>query len=135
MEMRSSVICGMQYRDAAAAIDWICNVLGFTRHAVYAGPDGSIMHAELTLGGGMVMLGSVRKSDYMTQPDQVGGLETRSLYVVVPDADVVFQRAKAAGAEITMEIRNPEYGGREFSCRDLEGRIWSVGTYDPWKKN
>ena len=59
---RSTVIIGQAYRDAPAAIEWLCSVLGFTKHAVYPAPDGTIMHAELTLGGGMVMLGSVKRN-------------------------------------------------------------------------
>lgn len=132
----STVISGMRYRNATAAIEWLCNVLGFARHAVYPGSDGSIQHAELTLGGGMIMLGSVRDNEsrpYMKQPDEIGGMETRSLYVVVPDADAVYQRAKAAGAEMVIDIKDESYGGRGFTCRDPEGHFWSVGTYDPWK--
>ncbi len=126
----------MRYRNAPAAIEWLCNVLGFARHAVYAGPDGSIQHAELTLGGGMIMLGSIRDNEarpYMKQPDEIGGAETRSEYIVVSDADEVYRRVKAAGAEIVTDIRDQSYGGRDFTCRDPEGRVWSVGTYDPWK--
>jgi uncharacterized glyoxalase superfamily protein PhnB len=59
-EFRSSVIPGHRYRNAPAAIDWLCNVFGFERHAVYEGELGTIAHAELTLGGGMVMLGSAK---------------------------------------------------------------------------
>ena len=132
----SSVICGLRYRNAAAAIDWLCNVLGFARHAVYPGPEGTIQHAELTLGGGMIMLGSVRNNEpvrYMTQPDEIGGMETRSEYLVVPDADAVYKRVKESGVQIIREIENQNYGGRDFTCRDPEGHIWSVGTYDPWK--
>jgi uncharacterized glyoxalase superfamily protein PhnB len=135
-EKRSTVICGMRYRNAPAAIEWLCNVLGFARHAVYPGPDGTIAHAELTLGGGMIMLGSIPQDEfgqYMKQPDEIGGAETRSLSLIVADADVIYQRAKAAGAEMVVDIRDPSYGGREFTCRDPEGRTWSVCTYDPWK--
>jgi uncharacterized glyoxalase superfamily protein PhnB len=60
-------------------------------------------------------------------------METRSEYLVVPDADVVYKRVKESGAEIVLEIRDQSYGGRDFTCRDPEGRVWSVGTYDPWK--
>jgi uncharacterized glyoxalase superfamily protein PhnB len=133
---RSSVICGMRYRNAPAAIEWLCNVLGFAKHAVYPGANGTIEHAELTLGGGMIMLGSVRDNEsarYMKQPDEIGGMETRSEYLVVPNADEVYERVKKAGAEIILEIRDQGYGGRDFTCRDPEGRVWSVGTYDPWK--
>ena len=62
----------------------------------------------------------------------MGGVETQSPYLVVNDADAVYERAKAAGAQIIIEIKNEDYGGRGFTCRDLEGRLWNVGTYDPW---
>lgn len=51
---------------------------------------------------------------------------------LVADDDEVDRRAKAAGAEIVTEIKDESYGGRGFSCRDLEGRLWAIGTYDPW---
>jgi uncharacterized glyoxalase superfamily protein PhnB len=121
--MNSSVIPGFHYRNAPAAIDWLCRVFGFERHAVYPGPDDTILHAELTLGGGMIMLGSMR-------PDRAS--ESGGAYLVVADADAVYRRAKEAGAEIVEEIADKSFGGRGFSCRDLEGRLWHVGTYDPW---
>jgi uncharacterized glyoxalase superfamily protein PhnB len=133
---RTSVVSGMAYRNAPAAIEWLCRVFGFEKHAVYPGPDNTIMHAELTLGDGMIMLGSVTsaaQSHLMKQPDEIGGAETRSDNLIVSDADAVYARAKAAGAEILIDIEDKPYGGRSFTCRDLEGRIWNVGTYDPWQ--
>jgi uncharacterized glyoxalase superfamily protein PhnB len=44
----------------------------------------------------------------------------------------LYARAKAAGAEIVMEIEDQDYGGRLYSCRDPEGHLWNFGTYDPW---
>jgi len=82
------------------------------------------------------MLGSVRDNEwgrFIRQPDEIGGATTQSVYLVVPDADVIYERAKNAGAEILIPVRDEEYGGRSFSCRDLEGHLWTVGTYDPWK--
>jgi uncharacterized glyoxalase superfamily protein PhnB len=70
----------------------------------------------------------------MCQPDEIGGRETQSPYVVVADADAVYATAKAAGAQIVIDIKDESYGGRGFTCRDLEGRLWSFGTYDPWEK-
>jgi uncharacterized glyoxalase superfamily protein PhnB len=64
-------------------------------------------------------------------PNISGGGDTQSLYVVVTDADAVYAKAKAAGAKIAMEIRNEDYGGRDFSCYDPEGHLWSFGTYNP----
>jgi uncharacterized glyoxalase superfamily protein PhnB len=134
--MRSSVIPGHRYRDAKAAIEWLEKVFGFTRHAVYEGPGGSIAHAELALGGGMVMLGSTKDDDNgkrFKSPGELGGVETRSAYIVVEDADAVYARALAAGSEVARPIQNMDYGSREFTVRDPEGHSWSAGTYDPWK--
>ncbi len=125
----------LRYRDARAAIDWLCNVFGFTRHAVYDGPDRTIGHAELTLNGGMIMLGSGKDDEYgrsFKSPAELGNLETRSAYIVVPDADAVHARAQAAGATIIRPIQDTDYGSREFGVKDPEGHSWSVGTYDPW---
>jgi uncharacterized glyoxalase superfamily protein PhnB len=131
---RSCVTPGMMYRNAPEAIDWLCRVFGFQKHAVYPGPDNTIMHAELTLGGGMVMLGSLQDNAYrafVKHPDEVGGAETRSVSLHVKDVDAVYARAKAAGSEMVFDMEDKPYG-RGFSCRDPEGYIWHVNTYDPW---
>src|SRR5262245_54668997 len=60
--------------------------------------------------------------------------DTQSPHLVVADADAIYHRAVAAGAEIVIEIKDEDYGGRGFCCRDPEGHLWNVGTYDPWKK-
>lgn len=132
----STVIPALRYRDARAAIDFLCAVFGFRRHAVYEAADGSIAHAELSLGNGMVMLGSTVENAYgrnIVQPSEVSGKETQSPYLVVADADIVCKRAKTSGFEIVIDVKDEDYGGRGFTCRDLEGHLWSVGTYDPWR--
>jgi uncharacterized glyoxalase superfamily protein PhnB len=134
---RSTVIPCLRYRDAPAAIRWLCQAFGFQEHAVHANPDGSIAHAQLTFGNGMIMLGSVLAEEtpwgsLIRQPDGVGGVETQSPYLVVADTDLVYQKAKAAGAEIVIDIKDEDYGGRGFSCRDPEGHLWNIGSYDPW---
>jgi uncharacterized glyoxalase superfamily protein PhnB len=132
---RSTIMPTMRYRDARAAIDWLCNVLGFTRHVVYDGPDNSVGHAELTLNGGMIMLGSTKDDAYgrgFKSPAELGNIETRSSYVIVSDADAAYARAQAAGAAVVRPIQDTPYGSREFSIKDPEGHSWSVGTYDPW---
>jgi len=133
----STIMPTMRYRNAPSAIDWLGQVLGFVRHAVYANPDGSIAHAELTLGGGMIMLGSEKDDEYSRNFKSPGelGAETRSTYVVVADADAVYARAQAAGAGVVRPLQNTDYGSREFTIKDPEGHSWSVGTYDPWAKH
>jgi uncharacterized glyoxalase superfamily protein PhnB len=134
-ESRSTVTPTLRYRNAPAAIEWLCNVIGFARHAVYEGENGTIGHAELTLNGGMIMLGSAKEDEYgrnFKSPSELGGVETRSAYIVVPDADAVHARAVAAGAQIIRPLQDTSYGSREFAVKDPEGHSWSVGTYDPW---
>ena len=134
---RATVVPCLRYRDAPKAIEWLCQVFDFEKHLVVPNDDGSVAHAQLVFGNGMVMLSSVQKietefSRLTQQPDEMGGMETQSPYLIVSDADRVYRQAKAAGAQIEIEIRDEDYGGRGFSCRDLEGHLWSVGTYDPW---
>jgi uncharacterized glyoxalase superfamily protein PhnB len=140
-ESHSTVIPALRYRDAPAAIEWLCSVLGFTRRAVHEGAGGAINHAELALDGGMIMLGSMKEDEQgkedeqsrrFKSPAELGGAETSSAYIVVPDADAVYARAQAAGATIVRPLQQTDYGSREFTVNDPEGHSWSVGTYNPW---
>jgi uncharacterized glyoxalase superfamily protein PhnB len=56
----ANIIPAMLYRDAAAAIEWLCRAFGFEKHLVVPGDAGTIAHAQLVLGNGMIMLGSAR---------------------------------------------------------------------------
>ena len=134
---RATVVPCLRYRDAPKAIDWLSSVFGFEQHLVVPNDDGTIAHAQLSYGNGMVMLSSVSKAEnefgrLTKQPDEIDGMETQSPYLIVTDADAVYRQAKAAGAKIEIEIKDEDYGGRGFSCRDLKGHLWNVGTYDPW---
>jgi uncharacterized glyoxalase superfamily protein PhnB len=129
------MIPALRYRDAAAAIDFLCRAFGFDKQAVYAGKDGVIEHAQLTFGNGMIMLGSDRDSEYgrLLKAPRQAGAATHGTYVVVDDADAHYARAKAAGAEIVIDLKTQDYGGRDYTCRDPEGYVWTFGTYDPWQ--
>jgi uncharacterized glyoxalase superfamily protein PhnB len=130
-----TIVPTLRYRDVAAAIDWLCNAFGFERHQVVPGEGGGVCYAELTFGDGMIMLAPVEDCAFdglMTQPADTGGAETQICYLFVEDAAAHCTQAKAAGAEIVLDIE--EGGGRGYSCRDPEGHIWNFGTYDPWKR-
>ncbi len=129
----ATVIPTMRYRDAAAAIDWLCKAFGFERRLVIPGDSGTIVHAQLEFGNGMIMLSSARDSEYdklVRPPADVGGT-TQSPYIVVQDVDAHYERAVAAGAEIVLDIKDEDHG-RGYSCRDPEGHVWNFGDYDPW---
>jgi len=134
--MPATIIPSLRYRNAPAAIEWLCRVFGLQKNLVVPDDNGGVAHAQLSFGDGMIMLGSVRDNEwgrFIKQPDEMGGTATQSIYLVVRDADVICERAKNAGAEILIPVRDEEYGGRSFSCRDPEGHLWTIGTYDPWE--
>jgi uncharacterized glyoxalase superfamily protein PhnB len=131
----SLVIPALRYADAAAAIDWLVKVFGFERRLVVEGEQGAIVHAQLRLGGGMVMVASLYEGEFgklLVEPAAVDGKETQTVYLVVDNPDEVCERARQAGAEILIELQDQHYGGRDFTCRDPGGHIWSAGTYNPW---
>ncbi len=143
----STIIPCLRYRNAHVAIDWLCEAFGFQRMLIHA-DERIVHHAQLVLEGGMVMLGSaadesvadhhVHGSDayvldrHLIQPDQIGGCETQTNSVIVLDPDAHYARAVAAGAEVLIDIADQEYGGRGYSCLDIEGHMWWFGSYDPW---
>lgn len=128
------------YRDAKAAIRWLCEAFGFEERMVYPGDhDREVAHAELCLGPGIIMLGSQREGTPSAGEVSAGAAEGEvdfgripfSLYVAVDDVDAHCERARAAGARILRGPEDTDYGSREYSCRDLEGNVWSFGTYQP----
>ena len=132
--MPSAVIPSFRYDDAPGMIDFLCDAFGFERNLVVPDGDGGVAHAQLTLGGGMIMLGSAREDDFgaLVVTAKAAGVITSSPYVVVPDVDAHCARARAAGAEIVMAPADQDYGGRLYAARDPEGQLWNFGSYDPW---
>ena len=123
-----SIFPTYRYRDAHAAIDFLERAFGFERKAVYEAGDGTVQHAELRLGDGLIMLGSATETEWAKNAPPPG---SGSAYVVVEDVDGHHDRAKAAGAEIVYGLRDQDYGSRDYAARDPEGNLWSFGTYDP----
>jgi uncharacterized glyoxalase superfamily protein PhnB len=131
----ATVIPTMRYNDAAAAIAWLCEAFGFEQRLVVPGEDGTIVHAQLVFGNGMIMLGSAGTNDFdalQKPPSTLARAVSQSPYIIVDDADKHYARAVAAGAAIVIEIRDEDYGGRGYSCHDPEGHLWNFGSYDPW---
>ncbi|MFD7844173.1 VOC family protein [Nocardia sp. NPDC059764] len=114
------------YRDAAAAITFLEAAFGFETTARYESGD-TVDHAELAWpGGGAIMLGGVREGMALDcQPPGVG-----SVYIALDEVEALYERARAAGATITRELRDEtDYESKGFTCRDPEGVYWSFGTY------
>jgi uncharacterized glyoxalase superfamily protein PhnB len=117
----------LRAHDARALIRFLVDAFGFEETVVYGDGD-RVDHAQLSWPpGGGIMLGSVREgADEGSIPTQPG---TFGAYVVTDDVDAVYQRAKAAGAEIIAEPHDTDYGSHDFAARDPEGNRWSFGTY------
>ena len=132
---RATIIPGIRYRDARKATDFLCDAFGFEKHAVYE--DGGRV-AELSFGNGMIMLGELRDTEFgrnLTQPEEIRRRgDADAVNLIVDDINAHYQCAKAAGAVIVIDIKDEDYGGRDYNCRDPEGHIWNFGNYDPWNR-
>ena len=127
---QSAIIPTLRYRDGQAAIEWLCKAFGFEKNLVVPDADGAIAHAQLIFGNGMIMLGSANNNAFsklVKSPMESGCIGSQSVYIVVADVDAHYAQAVAAGAEIVIAIKDEPYGGRDYSCRDPEGHIWTVG--------
>ena len=121
----------LRYEDAPAAFEWLARAFGFEKQMLVPGPDGTIAHAQLRYGGSLIMIGSSGDDVINLKSSAAVGAATQGIYVHVDDVDAHHDRAKAAGAEIIMELEDTDYGSREYMARDLEGHLWSFGTYAP----
>lgn len=126
----------MRYRDLAEAMSWLEDAFEFEKQIAVSDSDGEVIYGQMSYRGSLIMMGAVRDTDLdklMRQPDEVGGVETQSCYIVVDDADTHYARARDKGAEVVLEIKSDGLGRRGYSCRDPQGHIWNFGTYNPGK--
>src|SRR5689334_9709014 len=119
--LRPNVFPALRYRDANAAVDFLKVAFGAEEKATYRGEDGTIHHAELRLGDGIVMLGQYSENGFLGGEAPRPLSSTVSLYVVVEDPDRHHETARAAGANVVRELEDMDYGSREYSVRDPEG--------------
>jgi PhnB protein len=122
----TSVTPYLYYEDGAGAIDFLTSAFGFTEKYRMTGEDERVAHAELELGGGVVMLGTPGE-DYKN-PKKLGG-KTQSIYVYVDDVDGHFEHAKSAGAMIVRDPEDQFYGDRSYGAEDPEGHEWYFATH------
>jgi uncharacterized glyoxalase superfamily protein PhnB len=121
----------LRYRDAATAARWLCEAFGFQEHDRAQELGGGVRYVSLRLGDSIVLVRPVASSvldDLMVQPEAIGGANTQICYMTVPDVTSHHARAGGAGAKIELEPQDDGLGGRFYTCRDLEGHLWSFGT-------
>ncbi len=135
---KGNIIPGMRYQDAPGAIAWLCVAFGFSPRLVVPDDNGGIAHAQLVLGNGMIMLGSVRppeEHDGLVKTPGEAGTNTQASYIYIAEIDDHYRQAVQAGAEIVYELTDQDYGGRLYTARDPEGYLWNFGSYDPWAEH
>jgi uncharacterized glyoxalase superfamily protein PhnB len=119
----------LSYRNAPEAMAFLTRAFGLKRVVAYARDDDPqvIEHAEMRWpGGGGFMLGTAGKDDSAFGQRKPGN---DAVYVVCDEPDALFAQATAAGAEVVRAPADESYGARGFTVRDLEGNLWSFGTY------
>jgi uncharacterized glyoxalase superfamily protein PhnB len=120
--MSQTVFPCLTFKDARASIDWLERVLGAECVAIYPDTDDRVSHAEVRIGQSTIMCGDERAGSNATP----AGVSV--VYVVVDDADAAYERAKAAGADVTEPV-DQDYGSRDVTVTDPDGNRWSLGTY------
>ncbi|MDG4865557.1 VOC family protein [Streptomyces sp. T-3] len=129
MAQTPSITPTLLYADAKAAIKQLTEAFGFTEIAVYEGESGLVEHAELSYGNGMVMLGSKGRGGAFAAAMADAG--PAGIFVHVDDVDAHHKQAVEHGVEILMPPTDQDYGARDYVTRDVEGNVWSFGTYAP----
>ncbi len=120
------------YQDAAASIEWLVHAFGFAVRVKVEDDQGRIVHSQLVMDGGLVMVSQAGLSPertYLMSPQAAGGANTQALFVYVDDADAHCEKARAAGAVVVAEPETQDYGDgywadRTYQARDPEGHNW-----------
>jgi len=119
-----TIVPWLAYSNVRHAIDWLSGAFGFSQHlSTPPEADGSIHHAQLSVGEGAVVL--------TTRPLQSGV----SLFIPVDDVDAHYERARQFGAKIVNPPTTHAFGERQYTAEDLAGYRWtfsqSVADVDP----
>lgn len=125
------------YRNAARAIDWLCDAFGFEVRLKVEGEDGRIEHSELTYGDGLVMISQEDSAAsrawkrHMRSPDSLEGANSQCIMFFVDDADAHCAHARSRGARIVEEPATHDYGqdywaDRSYGALDPEGHLWWI---------
>jgi PhnB protein len=128
----TSITPYMLYSSCEGALEFLHRAFGFEEVLRYTGEQGYVNHAEMRIEGVPIFMGNPGAG--YRNPRELGQ-ETVGIYVEVDDADAVYERALAAGAEILEEPTDQAYGERRFTARDPEGHHWffahPIGALQP----
>jgi len=115
-------------RGAARALEYYNKAFGATEIMRFPGENGTIGHAEIKIGDGVVMLADEMPDMGYRSPEALGGTPV-SLMFYVPDVDVRFARAIAAGGTVRQPVKDQFYGDRSGTLVDPFGHVWTIATH------
>jgi PhnB protein len=113
---------------AARAIDFYKQAFGALERMRLTDPGGNVGHAELTIGGSVVMLADEYPDMGFRGPQAIGGSPV-GLHLYVADVDAMFAQALAAGATVLQPVQDKFYGDRSGTLRDPFGHLWTLSTH------
>ena len=118
---RPTLIPYLIVEDVARLIGFLKTVFKAEEKVRTPRADGSVMHAELSIGNSILMMG---------EPNEEFGLMPASIFVTVDDCDAVFEKAVVAGGTSVMEPTDmPHAGERYGGVKDFSGNIWWIATH------
>jgi PhnB protein len=109
--------------DAARAIDFYVAALGATETQRHAGPDGKIVHAEVTIGAARVAVKDEGDGD--PAPTTLGGTPV-IIAIDVESADAVADSMLRHGATVVYPVHDAPYGVRGGRLADPFGHLWMI---------
>jgi PhnB protein len=114
-------------RNAAAEIDFCKSTFGAEEMVRRPGPDGTVAHAALTIGGAWIMIEG-EWPGLASHAPEADGSSPVVIYVYVEDVDAVIERAVAAGAKVLIPVKNQFWGDRTARIVDPAGHVWTIST-------
>lgn len=135
--MSALIIPTLRYKDAVKAIEFLCSTFGFKKHLIHQQDDGIVLHAQLLFKNSMIMLGSEKEDDFgklVATPASNQNMNTMSPYLILDEEeiDAHYELVKQSGADIVNDLKEEDFGGKSYSCKDPEGYLWNFGSYNPW---
>ena len=122
---RPAFIPSIIYKDNRAALKWLQDAFGFEASEILTAANGDIVHAEMSHGDGVIMIGS-EFAEWTKSPASIGGKNTQRVHVRLGHGiDEHCARARQAGATIAMEPADQFYGDRTYMAVDPEGHHWT----------
>jgi len=114
--------------DADAAAAWYARAFGADERSRVPLPGGKVMTVELRFGDSPVHVASEFPQAGILSPLAIGGTAT-VLQITTDDADALWKRALAAGAEVHHELADQFWGERQGQLTDPFGHRWNIAQH------